>query len=97
MVFKKYAVAIFAPMLVLVLVVNIQAKSVNARYELENLRGEMSQLTLRKESFQGVIAGLKSPNRLLCRAQELGMTFQLPVVDSPRLAMSAEEGQVLEP
>ncbi len=97
MLLKKYAVAIFAPMLVLVLVVNIQAKSVNTRYELENLRGEISQLTLQKESYEGVIAGLKSPHRLLRRAQELGMTFQLPVVDAPRLAMSAEEGQVLEP
>jgi cell division protein FtsL len=93
MLLKKYAIAIFAPMLVLVVVVNMQAKAVNARYELENLRCEISRLNLQKESFEGVIAGLKSPDRLLCHAEELGMAFQLPVVNSPRLAMSGEEGR----
>jgi cell division protein FtsL len=94
---KKYAIAIFAPMLILVMVVNIQAKTVSVRYELENLRSEISQLELQKESFEEVIAGMKSPERLLCRARELGMSFQLPVVDTPRLAMGGQEDRVTEP
>ena len=96
MVLRKYAIAICAPMLVLVLVVHMQARAVNTRYELENLKGELSELGLQKESFEGVIAGLKSPDWLLCRAQERGMVFELAVVNAPRLAMGGDDSRVLD-
>ena len=81
-------------MLVLVLVIHVQARAVSARYELEGMKGELSELGLQKESFEGIIAGLKSPDQLLCRAQERGMVFELAVVHGPRLAMRGDESQV---
>lgn len=90
---RKYMTVVLAPMAALLLAVCQQVRAVNAGYRLENLLGEASDITLRKEVLESDLAAMKSPERLLFRADELGMRFELPVVPDERIAVRGRSGR----
>ena len=59
---KKHMTMVLVPMVALLLAVFQQVRVVNAGYEMENMRGETSNLGLQKEILEGELATMKSPD-----------------------------------
>lgn len=91
---RKYIIMMLVPMATLLLAVFQQVRVVNAGYELENMMVEASDISLQKERLEGELAVMKSPEKLLSRARELDMQFELPVVSDNRIAlMNSKNGR----
>ncbi len=84
---RKYVILVVPPIIALLLVAYQQVRVVNTGYRLEYLKGELGNILLEREILESEIAAMKSPEHLLSRAGELGMQFELPVVQAPRLAL----------
>ncbi len=84
---RKYMTMVLVPMVALLLAVFQQVRVVNAGYELENMLGGASNIGIQKESLESELATMKSPEGLLSRARELGMSFVLPAAGAERIAL----------
>ena len=91
---RKYMTMVLVPMAALLLAVFQQVRAVNAGYEMENMLGETSNIGLQKELLESELAAMKSPEGLLSRARELGMSFVLPAARAERVALvNSENGR----
>ncbi len=88
---RRYVAIIVPPVLALLLAVYQQVRAVGAGYELENLRGEITTLTVERENLEGEVSLMKRPEQLLSRAEKLGMRFELPRPLRGGLAMVGQE------
>ena len=91
---RKYIAIAMAPLLALLLAVYQQVGAVNAGYRLEDLRAEMARVTVQRESLECDVASMRSPERLLAKAQEWEMEFELPAA---RIAMEGENWGAHQP
>lgn len=91
---KKYVTVSIIPIAAILLAVYQQVRAVNTGYELEELRTEMTRMSLYEEHLECEVASMKSPNALLAKAEELGMEFEVPAA---RIAMEGDNYGVHQP